>query len=162
VIHRDIKPLNVLVTGDGTPNCWTRIAKLIDPYQSPSDQVLIPAVNTCSPRLRSPEQLMAAGFNATDVYALGVLLFELLTGELPFAGSRSELMAQARAICEEEPEKPSEVCLRTHHCRPAKRAESAEIWTASFSKPCAKSPSSAIPARRSFCPNSIAISRASR
>jgi serine/threonine-protein kinase len=68
-----------------------------------------------TPDYASPEQLLGRQVStATDVYALGVLLFELLTGEVPFAGSRSEPLAQTRAICEREPEKPSDMCLRNH------------------------------------------------
>jgi serine/threonine-protein kinase len=113
VIHRDIKPLNVLVTAEGVPKLLDfGIAKLIDPIQEGNDFEARTGERLLTPDYASPEQLLGKPIStATDVYALGVLLFELLAGEAPFAGSPPEV--RARAICEDQPEMPSSACQRT-------------------------------------------------
>ncbi len=113
IIHRDIKPLNVLVTAEGSPKLLDfGIAKLIDPIKESGDLEARGGERLLTPDYASPEQLLGKPIStATDVYALGVLLFELVASEAPFAGSGPT--ARARAVCEDEPERPSAACLRT-------------------------------------------------
>ena len=118
VIHRDIKPLNVLVTAEGAPKLLDfGIAKLIDPIQEEGDLEARGGERLLTPDYASPEQLLGKPIStATDVYALGVLLFELLTSEPPFAGAaRTD---RTRAICEDPPETPSSACMRTGNLPP--------------------------------------------
>lgn len=106
IVHRDLKPSNILVDTEGTPRLLDfGIAKLLDPAAATSttgDLLLM------TPEHAAPEQFLGAAVTtATDVHALGTLLYELLTGTRPFQDiPPTEL---ARAVCEQAPVPPSRI-----------------------------------------------------
>src|SRR5207302_840578 len=134
VLHRDLKPANVLLAADGTPRIsdFGLARTLSDAGQTSSGTIL------GTPSYMAPEQAGGAGTPvgpAADVYALGAILYELLTGRPPFkAASPLDTIVQVAA---EEPVPPSQlqrqtprdletICLKCLRKEPGQRYATAE------------------------------------
>lgn len=131
IVHRDLKPSNIMVDSDGVP----RILDFgLSRYtQNPDDTVMQSGNPIGTPSYMSPEQVQGdpdAIDHRTDIYSMGVILYQMVTGRLPYAGTRSEIY---RSIAE-EPEPPElgatrypvppplkAICRRAMSKRPADR-----------------------------------------
>ncbi len=112
VVHRDLKPSNILITPQGDPKLLDfGIATLLDPQRadgSHATRLTRTGIRALSPAFASPEQVQ--GDPATipsDVFQLGALLYQMLTGRRPHAGADASPASLVAAICEEDPPAPS-------------------------------------------------------
>ena len=128
VVHRDIKPSNILVNALGVPRLLDfGIAKLLEGAELAAPvEATITGQRLMTPQYASPEQVAGGAITtATDVYSLGVLLYVLLTGQLPYRVPGTGSDALQRAVVEQDPERPSTAVGRPTpeaSLRPSERA----------------------------------------
>jgi serine/threonine protein kinase/tetratricopeptide (TPR) repeat protein len=119
VVHCDLKPSNILVDASGSPRILDfGIARLIEPGLKARSGSTTRGVRPLTPNYASPEQLDGSPLTvSTDIYSFGVVLYESLTGTVPFDHSDYAWPQISKRIAEQEPTPPSKACLNTGSTR---------------------------------------------
>ncbi len=114
VIHRDLKPSNILVDRRGEPRLLDfGIAKILDHPDAESEPATATGLHPMTPEYASPEQFSGGPITtATDIYGLGLVLYELLTGTRPFSLRNPRDFAHRRQLDDAEPTPPSSAARR--------------------------------------------------
>jgi eukaryotic-like serine/threonine-protein kinase len=109
VVHRDLKPGNILVTAEGVPKLLDfGIAKMLSAEPDQDSPPTEPGLRMMTLRYASPEQVNGESITtASDIYSLGVILYELLTERSPYRNPRAPTLEAMRAVSEENPPRPS-------------------------------------------------------
>ncbi len=109
IVHRDLKPSNILVNEDGKPKLLDfGISKILSDEIENADSATITKLGVMTPSYASPEQIQSKSVTtATDIYSLGVILYELLSGHRPFETKEQDLKEIYQAIIETDPPLPS-------------------------------------------------------
>lgn len=135
VVHRDLKPGNILVTADGQVKLLDfGVASLLEEPLGPVTGMFV------TPEYASPEQIEGAAVTtAADIYSLGVVLYRLLAGRLPYRTQTTGRMELARAVCEQTPAPPTgtdldDIVLKALEKEPARRYESAAALAADITR----------------------------
>lgn len=126
VVHRDLKPGNILVSADGQVKLLDfGVASLLEEPAGPVTGLFV------TPEYASPEQIEGmAVTTASDIYSLGVVLYRLVSGNLPYRTETTGRMELARAVCEQTPDPPTgtdldDIILKALEKEPGRRYESA-------------------------------------
>ncbi|MCA9196394.1 MAG: SUMF1/EgtB/PvdO family nonheme iron enzyme [Planctomycetales bacterium] len=116
VVHRDLKPNNILVSPDGTPKLLDfGIAKALETTDPEGDSISVTGESPMTPSYASPEQLKGQPCTlASDVYSLGLILFELLSGSWPYSQKSGPAHLVTHCVLSETPLPPSRQ-VRRHH-----------------------------------------------